>query len=98
MKVAVLAFTFAALAQATSPRSEFPACALGCMDNAVKEQTSCLPDDFHCICMAKDVVLKAGTSCVLEKCGLETAESMTVLSIRENARANWLYRRSVACC
>ncbi|KAJ5329632.1 hypothetical protein N7452_010022 [Penicillium brevicompactum] len=46
-----------------------------CLDDAVKQKTSCATDDYACICKDQDAVKSAATSCVVSKCGISTAES-----------------------
>jgi hypothetical protein len=77
MKSTIFVLVFALLAHA-SPRDEIPSCAVPCIDTVVTEQTSCATDDFKCICASQAAVAKAGRRCVMEKCGLKTAMSMTV--------------------
>ncbi|KAJ5120809.1 uncharacterized protein N7515_010197 [Penicillium bovifimosum] len=72
MKFTVATLIFAILAHA-SPRDEIPSCAVPCIDTVVTEQTSCVTDDFNCICASQAAVAKAGRRCVMDKCGLKTA-------------------------
>jgi hypothetical protein len=78
MKLAVVALGFAALAHAQT-RADVPSCALPCLDDAVKQKTSCATDDYACICKDQSTVKSAATSCVLSKCGTSTALSTIVL-------------------
>jgi len=73
---AVAALAMAALVSAQS-RSDIPACALPCLDDAVKSSTSCSTTDFTCICKKENFskVQGAATGCVIEKCGSDVAIS-----------------------
>lgn len=71
---AATALAMAALVSAQSA-SDIPDCARPCLDSAVKGKTSCATSDYACICKAENfsAIRGAATSCVIEKCGTETA-------------------------
>lgn len=54
--------------------SDIPSCALPCIKVGV-EQTSCSETDMGCICKPENFskIQGAATSCVVEKCGADTA-------------------------
>uniref|UniRef100_A0A0B7K9D7 CFEM domain-containing protein n=1 Tax=Bionectria ochroleuca TaxID=29856 RepID=A0A0B7K9D7_BIOOC len=74
MKFSLVAIAFAAVVSAQS-RSDIPECALGCLDDVVKSKTSCSTDDFACICKNVEAFKGDAASCVIKKCGAETALS-----------------------
>ncbi|KAJ6439368.1 hypothetical protein O9K51_07253 [Purpureocillium lavendulum] len=69
---AVLSLALASLAAAQS-RSDIPSCALPCLDDAVKQSSSCATDDFPCICKNFDKIQGAATGCILKDCGQDVA-------------------------
>ena len=73
---AVAAVAMAAMVSAQS-RSEIPSCALPCLDDSVKKETSCATDDFKCVCSTENFTKVQGdaTTCVISKCGQDTALS-----------------------
>ena len=75
MKLAIVAFAFAALAHAQT-LADVPSCAVPCLEDAVKQKTGCSTSDYGCICQNKSAVQSAATECVVSKCGVDTAQSM----------------------
>ncbi|KAH6848191.1 hypothetical protein B0I37DRAFT_158667 [Chaetomium sp. MPI-CAGE-AT-0009] len=72
-QVSVIAIlTLAALANSQS-REDIPSCARPCLDDAIKSTTSCAIDDFACVCKNFGSIQGAAVSCVLAKCGQDTA-------------------------
>jgi len=74
MKYAFVAVALAALARAQT-LGDIPSCALPCIDDAISSESKCKTTDFACICK-KDTfsaIQGASTSCVIEKCGADTA-------------------------
>ncbi|QPG93958.1 hypothetical protein C2857_003800 [Epichloe festucae Fl1] len=71
------AATVLAMAAVVSAQSaaDIPDCARPCLEKAVKDKTSCATTDYACICKTENfsAIRGAATSCVLEKCGTETA-------------------------
>jgi hypothetical protein len=94
---AVAALAMAALVSAQS-RSDIPACALPCLDDAVKSSTSCSTTDFTCICKKENFskVQGAATGCVIEKCGSDVAISKLIqqLAIKYTKTNTTLQARS----
>ncbi|KAJ5348928.1 extracellular membrane [Penicillium brevicompactum] len=82
MKFAAVVLAFAALAHAQS-RADVPPCALPCLDDAVKQKTSCATDDYACICKDQDAVKSAATSCVVSKCGISTSENEVLPAVKK---------------
>lgn len=74
MKFAAVVLAFAAVATAQT-LADVPPCARPCLEDAVKQKTSCATDDYACICKNQDGIQSAATSCVVSKCGISTAES-----------------------
>ncbi|KAH6603189.1 hypothetical protein Trco_007964 [Trichoderma cornu-damae] len=69
---AFIAVALAALAQAQT-RADIPSCALPCLDDAVKANTSCATTDYVCVCKNFDAVQASATSCVITECGTDVA-------------------------
>ncbi|CAI7570095.1 unnamed protein product [Penicillium bialowiezense] len=80
--IAVVALAFAATSHAQS-LSDVPPCALPCLEDAVKQKTSCATDDYPCICKDQDAVQSAATSCVVSKCGISTAENEVLPAVKK---------------
>ncbi|GJN73946.1 CFEM domain-containing protein [Purpureocillium lilacinum] len=79
---AVLSLALATLAAAQS-RSDLPSCALPCLDDAVKESSSCKTDDFACICKNFDKIQGAATGCILKDCGQDVALNKVLPATQE---------------
>ncbi|GAB0136440.1 hypothetical protein EsDP_00004741 [Epichloe bromicola] len=71
---AATALVMAAVVSAQSA-ADIPSCAKPCLDDAVKAKTSCATTDYACICKEENfsAIRGAATSCVIGKCGTETA-------------------------
>ncbi|CAG9948025.1 unnamed protein product [Clonostachys rosea f. rosea IK726] len=82
MKFSLVAIAFAAVVSAQS-RSDIPECALGCLDDVVKSKTSCSTDDFACICKNVEAFKGDAASCVIKKCGAETALNQVMPAIQK---------------
>lgn len=74
MKYAFVALAVAAVARAQTA-ADIPACAIPCIDDAIKAETDCETTDFACACASIEAVQTAATSCVLSECGAATALS-----------------------
>lgn len=55
--------------------ADIPTCALSCLNDAVKQTTSCEVTDVDCICQDFDAVNGAAAGCVLGACGQDVALS-----------------------
>ncbi|KAI5468046.1 hypothetical protein BGZ63DRAFT_42231 [Mariannaea sp. PMI_226] len=74
MKYAFVTLALAVFAQAQT-RADIPTCAQGCLDDAVKSETSCATTDYACVCKSFDKLQGAATPCVIKKCGSDVAIS-----------------------
>ncbi|RFU71863.1 extracellular membrane, cfem domain-containing, partial [Trichoderma arundinaceum] len=84
---AFIAVALAALAQAQT-RADIPACALPCLDDAVKANTKCSTTDYACICKDFSAVQTAATSCVISKCGADVALNKVLPATQALCAAN----------
>lgn len=75
MKYSLVAVALATAVSAQS-LSDVPECAIPCLDDAITSETKCETTDLTCVCENFDDVRSAATSCVVEKCGADTALSM----------------------
>ena len=75
MKYSFVALALVAAVSAQT-REDIPSCALPCLDDAVSSVSTCKTTDIPCICKVFDKVQTAATSCILDKCGADTALSM----------------------
>ncbi|KAM3500529.1 hypothetical protein MY10362_006319 [Beauveria mimosiformis] len=71
MKYAVVATLFALAAAQTA--EDIPECARTCLDDAVKNGTSCSTSDFACICPHVTELSGSASGCVITKCGADVA-------------------------
>ena len=71
----ILAATTLALAGLAQAFDNVPACAEQCIKDAIKSATTCAEADVPCACKEKDAIQAAGTSCVIDSCGLDVAIS-----------------------
>jgi hypothetical protein len=72
----------AALAAAASAQdiSIFPSCSLPCIMDAISKATNCQTTDFVCVCKNMDALTSAATGCVVDKCGIDVATGMFLLT------------------
>jgi hypothetical protein len=72
-------FTIASLALASvaagQSLADLPSCALTCLNDAVKQSTSCAATDLACICKQFDAIQGAAAGCILGACGQDVALS-----------------------
>ncbi|OTB02540.1 hypothetical protein M426DRAFT_264337 [Hypoxylon sp. CI-4A] len=61
--------------------SDIPQCAVPCIDDARTSSTNCSANDYACICINKDALTSAATSCVLESCGADVATSRVLPAV-----------------
>ncbi|OAQ71979.1 extracellular membrane protein, CFEM domain-containing protein [Pochonia chlamydosporia 170] len=69
--------TLASLAMATvavgQSLADLPSCALPCLNDAVKQSTTCSATDVACICKKFDAIQGAAAGCILKACGQDVA-------------------------
>ncbi|KAK2599093.1 hypothetical protein QQS21_005434 [Conoideocrella luteorostrata] len=62
-----------ALVVAGQTFKDLPGCSLPCLNDAVKQSTTCAATDTACICSKFDIVQGAAAGCVLRACGQDVA-------------------------
>lgn len=71
--------TIASLAMASlavgQSLGDLPSCALPCLNDAVKQSTTCSVTDVACICKKFDAIQGAAAGCILKACGQDVALS-----------------------
>ncbi|KAJ4309185.1 hypothetical protein N0V84_011651 [Fusarium piperis] len=72
MKFSLAVLALIASVQAQT-RSDIPACALPCLDDAVESETDCRTTDYVCVCSNFDKVRGKATTCVISECGSDVA-------------------------
>lgn len=72
MKYAFAAIALAAVARAQT-LGDVPKCAIPCLDEAIKSETTCAIEDLACVCENFSAIQGVATGCVLEACGPEVA-------------------------
>ncbi|KAH7176416.1 hypothetical protein EDB81DRAFT_850322 [Dactylonectria macrodidyma] len=67
----------------TSVAQEIPSCATSCIDDATTSVTDCQAGDYSCSCVEQNLaaIQKEGTSCVIDKCGIEVATDKVLPAI-----------------
>ncbi|EFY94976.1 CFEM domain protein [Metarhizium robertsii] len=70
--LAIASLAMASLAAGQS-LADLPSCSLGCLNDAVKQGTSCSATDLPCICNKFDVIQGAAAGCILSACGQDVA-------------------------
>ncbi|KAG6026488.1 hypothetical protein E4U19_002577 [Claviceps sp. Clav32 group G5] len=69
-KLALLATASLALAQSLS---DLPSCAIPCLNDAIKQTSTCATTDLACICKKFDKIQGAAAGCILGACGKDVA-------------------------
>jgi hypothetical protein len=76
-------FALASLAMATlsaaQSLADLPSCSLTCLNDAVKQSTTCSATDLSCICQKFDSIQSAAAGCILSACGQDVALSKCTL-------------------
>lgn len=71
--------TIASLAMASlavgQSLADLPSCSLPCLNDAVKQSTTCSATDVACICQKFDAIQGAAAGCILKACGQDVALS-----------------------
>ncbi|KAG6316089.1 hypothetical protein E4U22_007377 [Claviceps purpurea] len=67
---ALLATASLALAQSLS---DLPGCAIPCLNDAIKQASTCATTDLACICRKFDKIQGAAAGCILGACGKDVA-------------------------
>ncbi|KAK9438590.1 Extracellular membrane protein, CFEM domain protein [Metarhizium brunneum] len=70
--LAIASLAMASLAAGQS-LADLPSCALDCLNDAVKQGTTCSATDLPCICSKFDVIQGAAAGCILSACGQDVA-------------------------
>ncbi|KAG6178096.1 hypothetical protein E4U36_006729 [Claviceps purpurea] len=68
--LALLATASLALAQSLS---DLPGCAIPCLNDAIKQASTCATTDLACICRKFDKIQGAAAGCILGACGKDVA-------------------------
>lgn len=74
--LALLATASLALAQSLS---DLPSCAIPCLNDAIKQTSTCATTDLACICKKFDKIQGAAAGCILGACGKDVALGNYVL-------------------
>lgn len=75
MKYLTLASLALATLAASQSLADLPQCAIKCLDDAVKQSSSCSTTDIACICKSFDAIQGAAAGCVISACGQDVALS-----------------------
>ncbi|EFY87683.1 hypothetical protein J3459_017773 [Metarhizium acridum] len=70
LTVASLAMVSLAAGQSLA---DLPSCSLSCLNDAVKQSTSCSETDLACVCEQFNVIQGAAAGCILSACGQDVA-------------------------
>ncbi|KAL2829444.1 hypothetical protein BDW59DRAFT_159034 [Aspergillus cavernicola] len=75
MKLSIISALAMTTLAASQTINDVPKCAIPCLDNAIKSQTSCGVKDYACVCKEENFskVQGAATSCVTDACGADVA-------------------------
>ena len=75
-----------------------PKCAVSCLEDAVKQSTSCYLTETSCICKNFGTIQGAATGCIIDACGTDVALSKFNPNTQCSLSANLtkISRRSIA--